>query len=66
VISGGRVVLSMTASSAHLVSATPNPDYAVRTWHSDGWLRVDFTKGETTSTLYATWNGHAPTVQVEG
>jgi hypothetical protein len=66
VIRGGRVVLSMTAASAHLVSATPNPDYEVRTWHSDGWLRVDFTKGETTSTLYATWNGHAPTVQVEG
>jgi hypothetical protein len=66
VIRGGRVVLAMTAASAHLVSATPNPDYEVRTWHSDGWLRVDFTKGETTSTLYATWNGHAPTVQVEG
>ena len=66
VIRGGRVVLSMTAASAHLVSATPNPGYEVRTWHSDGWLRVDFTKGETTSTLYATWNGHAPTVQVEG
>jgi hypothetical protein len=66
VIRGGRVVLSMTEASAHLVSATPNPDYEVRTWHSDGWLRVDFTKGETTSTLYATWNGHEPTVQVEG
>jgi hypothetical protein len=66
VIGGGRVVLAMAAASAHLVSATPNPGYEVHTWHSDGWLRVDFTKGETTSTLYATWNGHAPTVQVEG
>jgi hypothetical protein len=63
---GGRVVLTMTAASARLVSATPNPGYEVRTWHSDGWLRVDFTKGEATSSLFATWNGHAPTVQVEG
>jgi hypothetical protein len=64
-IAGGQVVLSMGATSARLVSATPAAGYEVRTWHAPGWLRVDFTKGERTSSLFATWNGHPPTVQVE-
>ena len=65
VVRGGRVLLSMTATTARLVSATPNPGYEVRTWHADGWLRVDFTDGNRTSSLFATWNGHAPAVQVK-
>jgi hypothetical protein len=64
-VRGGRVLLSVTATAARLVSATPNPGYEVRTWRADGWLRVDFTDGHRTSSLFATWNGHAPAVQVE-
>jgi hypothetical protein len=64
VLRGGRVVLSVTATAARLVSATPDPGYEVRIWHATGWLRVDFTDGARTSSLFATWNGHAPTVQV--
>jgi hypothetical protein len=66
VIVGGRVLLSITATSARLVSATPDPGYEMRTWRNAGWLRVDFTDGERTSSLFATWNGHPPTVQVAG
>ncbi|WP_460355725.1 hypothetical protein [Actinoallomurus acanthiterrae] len=64
-LDGGQVVLSMGATSARLVSATPAAGWEVRTWHAPGWLRVDFTKGETTSSLFCTWNGHPPAVQVE-
>ncbi|GLY74791.1 hypothetical protein Airi01_030580 [Actinoallomurus iriomotensis] len=66
VVHGGKVVLSVTATTARLVSATPNPGYEMRTWHGDGWLRVDFTKGFRASSLFATWNGHAPDVRVLG
>jgi hypothetical protein len=62
---GGQVVLSMTDTSARLVSATPAAGYEVRTWHAAGWLRVDFTEDDRTSSLFATWNGHAPAVQVQ-
>jgi len=65
-LTGGQVVLSMTDASARLVSATPASGYEVRTWHASGWLRVDFTRGGHTSSLFATWNGHPPAVQVTG
>jgi hypothetical protein len=65
VITGGRVVLSMTQTWAKLVSATPSPGYEVHTWRSSGWLRVDFTKGDQASSLFATWNGHPPSIEVE-
>jgi hypothetical protein len=61
---GGRVVLSLTATAVRLISATPNPGYEVRTWHGNGWLRVDFMGGRRASSLFATWNDHAPDIQV--
>jgi hypothetical protein len=64
VTGGGRVVLSLTQTAARLVSATPNPGYEVRIWREDEWLRVDFRRGKSVSSLFATWNGHPPTVQV--
>ncbi|MEV5704571.1 hypothetical protein [Actinoallomurus sp. NPDC052274] len=64
-LAGGQVVLSMTATAARLVSATPAAGHEVRTWHAAGWLRVDFTEGDHTSSLFCTWNGHAPAVQVQ-
>jgi hypothetical protein len=63
VVRGGRVVLSMTDTAARLVSAVPNPGYAVQTWKGDQWLRVDFASEDRTSSVIAAWNGHAPTVQ---
>lgn len=62
-VTGGRVVLSLGPASAHLISATPKPGYEVKDWSADGWLRVDLTTGEHGSAVFATWNGHPPTVE---
>lgn len=62
-LTGGRVVLEMTSTSARLVSAIPDQDWRVQAWQADGWLRVDFSRGDTTSSCFVTWNGHPPTVQ---
>ncbi|HEX3791653.1 MAG TPA: hypothetical protein VHW44_27580 [Pseudonocardiaceae bacterium] len=62
-VKGGQVVLDMTETEATLVSATPAEGYGVQVWQETDWLRVDFSSGNLTSTVIATWNGHAPTVQ---
>ncbi|SEL61129.1 hypothetical protein SAMN05414137_110201 [Streptacidiphilus jiangxiensis] len=60
---GGRIVVSMGATSAELVSATPNSGWGMHVYTGDQWLRVDFTQGSTDSIFYVTWNGHPPMVQ---
>ncbi|HEU5333966.1 MAG TPA: hypothetical protein VFU73_14395 [Actinocrinis sp.] len=63
---GGVVVLSVGAHVVTLVSATPAAGYSVMNWSAPGWLRVDFTEGSTVYSVYATWNGYSPQVQVVG
>jgi hypothetical protein len=62
-VKGGQVVLSLSSTSATLVSATPADGYSVQVWQEDGWLRVDFSSSGGTSSVFATWNGHPPSVQ---
>jgi hypothetical protein len=66
-LKGGRVVLDLGASSASLVSATPNSGWQMSVWRPSGgqWLRVTFTSasGTEASTVSCTWNGHPPAVQ---
>ena len=64
-VRGGRVVLDLQAASASLVSATPNAGWQMQVWTQDGWLRVTFTSssGTQASSVFCTWNGHAPTVE---
>ncbi|MGW4647966.1 hypothetical protein [Kitasatospora sp. NPDC004289] len=62
-VRGGRVALALGRESATLISASPGPGWAVQTWRTDTWLRVDFTKDGHTSSVFATWNGHAPLVE---
>jgi hypothetical protein len=64
VLAGGRVTLLFASASAQLVTATPAAGFAVQTWSAAGWLRVDFSAGSDVSSLIATWNGHAPSVQI--
>ncbi|GAA1904459.1 hypothetical protein GCM10009753_38660 [Streptantibioticus ferralitis] len=62
-VNGGRVAIDLGASSAALVSATPNSGWSMQVWKQNGWLRVDFTSGGHASSVFCTWNGHSPTVQ---
>ncbi|SCE52581.1 hypothetical protein [Streptomyces sp. OspMP-M43] len=65
---GGRVVFELGARSAKLVSATPEPGWSMQVWPNDAWIRVDFSDGGgkdgTTYSVFCTWNGTPPTVQV--
>ena len=63
-LTGGRVTLLITQASVRLVAAAPVSGFAVQTWSAAGWLRVDFSRGSDVSSLIATWNSHAPAVQV--
>ncbi|MEW2547219.1 hypothetical protein AB0910_15840 [Streptomyces sp. NPDC047002] len=64
-ITGGRAVFSVTDTSASLVSATPEAGWQVQTWSQPEWVRVTFTRGTQESSVFYTWNGHAPTVQFD-
>ncbi|MER6235154.1 hypothetical protein ABT185_03600 [Streptomyces clavifer] len=62
---GGRVVLELTGDAATLVSATPEQDWSMQVWTNAEWIRVDFSDGAgATVSVFCTWNGHPPTVQV--
>lgn len=65
---GGRVVFELGARSAKLVSATPGPGWSMQVWTNDAWIRVDFSDGGgksgKTYSVFCTWNGTPPTVQV--
>lgn len=62
-LAGGRVVLAIHPDRARLVSAVPKPGFQVRTWRNAKWLRVDMVGPQHRSALFATWNGHPPTVR---
>ncbi|MDH6110733.1 hypothetical protein P3T36_003102 [Kitasatospora sp. MAP12-15] len=62
-VPGGRVALDMHPDSADLVSATPDTGWQMQVWHGDQWLRIDFTLGSSTNSVFVTWNGHPPDVQ---
>ncbi|MCA1222146.1 hypothetical protein [Streptomyces sp. 8L] len=65
VITGGRAVFSVDATSASLVSATPDAGWRVQTWTQPEWVRVTFTKGSRESSVFYTWNGHKPLAQFD-
>ena len=63
---GGRIVIDMGATSASIVSVTPDAGWSWHQWVTDTWLRVDFQQDSgagTDSIFYVTWNGHPPLVQ---
>jgi hypothetical protein len=60
---GGRIVVAMGATSASLVSATPDSGWSMHVYTGEEWLRVDFVSSAVDSIFYVTWNGTAPMVQ---
>ncbi|WP_406287539.1 hypothetical protein [Streptomyces sp. NBC_00209] len=62
---GGRVVFEIGATSAELVSATPEPGWSMRVWSNTTWIRVNFARDDgTTVSVFCTWNDHAPQVDI--
>ncbi|MFG2717101.1 hypothetical protein ACGFW5_02155 [Streptomyces sp. NPDC048416] len=63
-VSGGRVVFDLGAASAQLVSATPASGWQMQRWIQTEWIRVTFTRGGETVSVFCTWNGHPPAVEI--
>ncbi len=63
-VAGGRVVFDLGERSASLVSATPDAGWEMQVWEQTEWIRVNFTSGARTTSVFCTWNGHPPKVQV--
>ncbi|WP_212909961.1 hypothetical protein [Streptomyces sp. TS71-3] len=61
---GGRVVLDISRASASLVSATPDPGWSMQVWKEPDWIRVEFTRDSDEVSVFCTWNGHQPQVQI--
>lgn len=61
---GGRVVFELRADSAALVSATPAPNWSMQVWPEDQWIRVEFSSGTDRVSVFCTWNGHPPQVEI--
>jgi hypothetical protein len=64
-VPGGQVAFALHATYAELVSATPNPGWSMQQWKQEGWIRVDFTKSDHRNAVICSYNGHAPTVEVD-
>ncbi|KIF01522.1 hypothetical protein PL81_35115 [Streptomyces sp. RSD-27] len=62
-VSGGRVVFDLGASSAALVSATPEAGWRVQVWKQDFWIRVTFTRDGREVSVFCTWHDHPPAVE---
>lgn len=59
-VRGGRASFTFGPDSASFIAAAPNSGWAVKVWPGDRWVRVDFTRGDRTSSIFVTWNDHAP------
>ncbi|WP_443071323.1 hypothetical protein [Streptomyces sp. NBC_01465] len=64
-VTGGRVVFDLGPSSAELVSATPTAGWKMQVWKQAEWIRVTFTQGTDSNSVFCTWNDHPPTVEVD-
>ncbi|MET9696121.1 hypothetical protein ABZY31_04255 [Streptomyces sp. NPDC006529] len=63
-VQGGRVVLDVGGAAGQLVSATPEAGWRMQVWKQTEWIRVDFTRDDRTASVFCTWNGHPPLVEL--
>jgi len=62
---GGEAVLALSGRrGVRLVSATPDPGYETRVSGNEGWLRVDFTDDDRSSSVIASWHDHDTIVKI--
>ncbi|MDJ1133310.1 hypothetical protein [Streptomyces iconiensis] len=58
-VPGGRAVFDMGGDSATLVSATPDSGWDMKVWNSSTWIRVTFTNGDASSSVFCRWDDSA-------
>ncbi|MET9519430.1 hypothetical protein [Streptomyces sp. NPDC002994] len=61
---GGRVTFDIGKTSAKLVSATPATGWSMQVWKQPTWIRVEFTAGTASVSVFCTWHDHEPTVEI--
>jgi hypothetical protein len=61
---GGRAVFDLGKTSASLVSATPASGWSMQVWHTETWIRVDFSSGADRVSVFCTWHDSAPRVEI--
>ncbi|CAL9466648.1 hypothetical protein SUDANB140_02753 [Streptomyces sp. enrichment culture] len=61
---GGRAVFDLGPSSASLVSATPGPGWSMQVWKTESWIRVEFTSGADSVSVFCTWHDGPPRVEI--
>ncbi|ESQ04697.1 Secreted protein, partial [Streptomyces sp. PVA_94-07] len=68
-VAGGQVVLDIGTDSAEFVSATPTPGWTMQVWTREesggAWIRVTFTQGDRSSSVFCSWNGYPPRVDID-
>ncbi len=68
-VAGGQVVLDIGPDSADFVSATPTPGWTMQVWTREesggAWVRVTFTQGDRSSSVFCSWNGYPPRVDID-
>lgn len=55
-VPGGRAVFDLGDGSGTLVSATPDPGWDMKVWNSPYWIRVTFSNGDTSSSVFCRWD----------
>ncbi|MFI5985802.1 hypothetical protein ACIBEA_33685 [Streptomyces sp. NPDC051555] len=63
-VTGGRVVFDLGGTAGQLVSATPDAGWRMQVWKQSEWIRVNFTRDNRAVSVFCTWNGHPPLVEV--
>ncbi|MFI8945115.1 hypothetical protein ACIGO6_01180 [Streptomyces sp. NPDC053750] len=61
---GGRAVFDLGTSSASLVSATPGAGWSMQVWKTESWIRVEFTSGADSVSVFCTWHDGPPRVEI--
>ncbi|MFE9335723.1 hypothetical protein [Streptomyces sp. NPDC007063] len=62
-VRGGRAVFDLSGGTGALVSATPDPGWQMKVWHAPGYIRVTFTDGSSSSSVFCRWDESAPRVE---
>ncbi|MFE3553396.1 hypothetical protein ACFXKW_00720 [Streptomyces sp. NPDC059193] len=65
VTEGGTVTFSVGKDSASLVAASPAPGWSMQHWVQDKWIRVIFTRGSTSVSVFCVWHDQAPTITTD-